>query len=57
MVRRLRESGLQMHAIVISAYTDEMTIGEAANAGAAFFAKPVDLEALARMIGDLESPG
>ncbi|HVZ72902.1 MAG TPA: response regulator [Polyangia bacterium] len=50
LVRRLREAGFVVHAIVISAYTDERTIEDARNAGAAFVAKPVDFEALGRLI-------
>jgi CheY-like chemotaxis protein len=50
LVRRLQERGVRVHAIVISAYTDEKTIEDARSAGAAFVAKPVDFEALGRLI-------
>jgi len=46
LLRRLREIGVQAHAIVMSAYTDDQTIADAASAGAAFVAKPVDLNVL-----------
>lgn len=50
LVRRLREMGLRVHAIVISAYTDERTIADAKSAGATFVPKPVDFEILGRAI-------
>jgi CheY-like chemotaxis protein len=52
LVRRLQEKGLTVHAIVISAYTDEKTIEDARSAGAAFIAKPVDFAMLNRFIED-----
>lgn len=50
LVRRLQEMGLNVHAIVISAYTDEKTIEDARSAGAAFVAKPVDFQRLGQII-------
>lgn len=50
LVRRLQERGLKLHAIVISAYTDEETMEDARSAGAAFVAKPVDFQALGQLI-------
>ena len=50
LVRRLHEMGLRVHAIVISAYTDERTIADARNAGATFVPKPIDFEILGRAI-------
>lgn len=52
LVRRLRQEGLPVHAIVIvtSAYTDDGTIEDARSAGAAFVAKPIDFAALERMV-------
>jgi DNA-binding NtrC family response regulator len=50
LVRRLQELGLRVHAIVISAYTDEATIQDARSAGAAFVAKPVDLRTLGQLV-------
>lgn len=39
-----------VRAIVISAYTDAMTLDAARDAGAAFMAKPLDLELLGRWV-------
>lgn len=50
LVRQLREIGLRVRAIVISAYTDERTIADARSVGATFVAKPVDFTILGRMI-------
>lgn len=50
LVRRLLDKGIRVHAIVISAYTDEETLADARSAGAAFVAKPVDFEALGLLI-------
>lgn len=50
LLRRLREIGVQARAIVMSAYTDDQTIADAASAGAAFVAKPVDLNLLGHAI-------
>lgn len=50
LLRQLRDIGLQARAIVISAYTDDQTIADAASAGAAFVAKPVDFNLLGHAI-------
>jgi two-component system CheB/CheR fusion protein len=50
LLRRLRQLGLRMHAVVISAYTDETTIADARSAGAAFVAKPVDFTTLGQLL-------
>jgi CheY-like chemotaxis protein len=50
LVRHLGGLGLQVSAVVISAFTDDGTIEDAKNAGAAFLAKPVDFEALGRLV-------
>ena len=50
LVRQLREMGLRVYAIVISAYTDERTMADAKAAGAAFVPKPVDFKILGRVI-------
>jgi hypothetical protein len=42
--------GLRVNAVVISAFTDDGTIEDAKSAGAAFLAKPVDFEALGRLV-------
>ena len=54
LLRRLHETGLRVHAIVMSAYTDERTIADARNAGAAFVPKPIDFEILARVLHQRE---
>jgi len=54
LLRQLRGMGLTVQAIVISAYTDEGTITDAASAGAAFVPKPVDFELLGKAIRDYE---
>jgi DNA-binding NtrC family response regulator len=54
LLRQLRDSGFQVRAIVISAYTDEQTIADARSAGAVFVAKPVDFTVLGRAIADRE---
>jgi DNA-binding response OmpR family regulator len=50
LVRRVRQQRQAVRAIVISAYTDDMTVAAAREVGAAFLPKPVDLGALARLI-------
>jgi DNA-binding response OmpR family regulator len=50
LVRQLRAMGMRIYAIVISGYTDERTMADARDAGAAFVAKPVDLNILSRII-------
>jgi DNA-binding NtrC family response regulator len=50
LVRRLQALGVRANAIVISAFTDDSTLNEARSAGAAFVAKPVDLEMLGRLV-------
>jgi CheY-like chemotaxis protein len=49
-VRRLGTMGLRVNAVVISAFTDDGTIDDAKKAGAAFLAKPIDFEALGRLV-------
>lgn len=49
-VRQCRAAHLTVHAIVISAYTDDHTIKEATESGATFLAKPLDFKLLARTI-------
>jgi CheY-like chemotaxis protein len=51
-VREFRRARPHIHAIVISAYTDEATMKEAKDAGAVFIAKPVDFKLLARLLRD-----
>jgi DNA-binding NtrC family response regulator len=55
LVETLRDMGLRVRAIVISAYTDERTMSDARNAGAAFMPKPVDFTVLGRVIRDREA--
>ena len=50
LVKRLRQMGVLVRAVVISAYTDERTIREAKDAGADFIAKPVDFRLLSQMV-------
>ena len=50
LVRHLDGMGVRVNAIVISAFTDDSTIEDAKSAGAAFLAKPVDFEALGRLL-------
>jgi FixJ family two-component response regulator len=50
LLRHLGGMGLQVNAVVISAFTDDGTVEDARNAGAAFLAKPVDFEALGRLV-------
>jgi two-component system CheB/CheR fusion protein len=54
LVRQLAAAGHRVHSIVISAYTDEPTIEDARRSGASFVAKPIDLQVLGRLIGELE---
>ena len=42
LVKLIREQHKQLHAVVISAYTDERTMRAAREAGARFLPKPVD---------------
>lgn len=50
LLRRLGGMGVRVNAVVISAFTDDGTIEDVRSAGAAFLAKPVDLEALGRLV-------
>jgi len=50
LVRQLRASRVTVHAIVMSAYTDEVTIRQAQDAGATFMAKPLDFMLLTRRV-------
>jgi CheY-like chemotaxis protein len=50
LVRRLKQLGLMVQAVVISAYTDDTTVEDARAAGAAFVPKPVDLTALGQLV-------
>ena len=49
-VRRFRLTRGKIRAVVISAYTDDRTMKEAADAGATFIAKPVDFRLLSRFV-------
>lgn len=42
LVKRIRQQHEHLHAVVISAYTDERTVRAAREAGARFLPKPVD---------------
>jgi len=50
LVKHLSGTGSRVLAVVISAYTDERTIKEACDSGAAFMAKPVDFEVLSQYV-------
>jgi len=50
LVRHLGGIGVEVNAVVISAFTDDGTIQDAKSAGAAFLPKPVDFEALGCLI-------
>jgi len=50
LVRRFRAAHGPLRAVIISAYTDDQTIKDATDVGAAFLAKPVDFEHLRRFI-------
>ena len=50
LIRRLRQERGKVHAMVISAYSDDDTIGDATRAGAAFMTKPLDFTALSRFV-------
>ncbi len=50
LVRQVRERRQTVRAVVISAYTDEKTVGAARDAGADFLPKPVDFGALSRFL-------
>ncbi len=49
-VKRFCGTRLHVHAVVISAYTDEGTVKEARDAGATFMPKPLDFRLLSRWI-------
>lgn len=49
-LRKFRGDARHPHAVVISACTDEGTMDEAKRAGATFIAKPVDFQALCRVV-------
>ena len=50
LVKRFKQMGVRVRAVVISAYTDERTIREATDAGADFVAKPVDFRRLSQLV-------
>jgi CheY-like chemotaxis protein len=50
LVRRIKKLGVIVHAVVISAYTDDSTIEDARSAGAAFVPKPVDFSTLGQLL-------
>src|SRR6266540_473359 len=50
-VKQFLATRTHVRAMVISAYTDEKTIDAAADAGATFMAKPLDLALLGRWVG------
>jgi CheY-like chemotaxis protein len=50
LVRRIKQLGVVVHAVVISAYTDDSTIEDARSAGAAFVPKPVDFSTLWQLL-------
>lgn len=54
-VRQFRQACRSVQAVVISAYTDDRTIRETKEAGAAFIAKPVDFILLSRLVRDGKS--
>jgi len=56
LLRRMRELGLHVGAVVISAYTDELTIADARSAGATFTPKPLDFAILGRLIRSAGTP-
>ncbi len=50
LVRQFRKMRTTVCAVVISAYTDELTMREAKDAGAEFVAKPVDFRRLSQLV-------
>jgi DNA-binding response OmpR family regulator len=50
LVRQVREHRKDVRAIVMSAYTDDLTVAAARDAGADFLPKPVDFGALSRIL-------
>ena len=50
LLRQIKRLGVVVHAVVISAYTDETTIADARAAGAAFVPKPVDFSTLGKLL-------
>lgn len=50
LAERFRRERAHVVAVVISAYTDDGTIGAATDAGAKFMAKPVDYQLLSRLV-------
>ena len=50
LVRQLGGMGIRVSAIVISAFTDDGTIEDARRSGAFFLPKPLDFEALERLV-------
>jgi DNA-binding response OmpR family regulator len=50
LVQQIRRQRQAVRAIVISAFTDDLTVAAAKEAGADFLAKPVDLGALSRIL-------
>lgn len=49
-IRQFRQNRLHIHALVISAYTDDGTINEARAAGATFMPKPLDFQLLTHFV-------
>lgn len=53
LVRLIRQRHHQLHAVVISAYTDERTVRDARDAGASFLPKPVDFMRLSSFVREV----
>jgi CheY-like chemotaxis protein len=53
LIERVRQLGKQVHALVVSALTDEGTVRAAHEAGARFLSKPVDLALLSQLMRDM----
>jgi DNA-binding NtrC family response regulator len=55
LVKRIREQNSELHAVVISAYTDERTVSAAREVGARFLPKPVDFAWLSTFVREVAS--
>jgi len=55
VLRALRQMGLRVRAVVVSACTDDATVADAHDAGAAFLSKPTDLDILGRLLCEDEA--
>jgi DNA-binding response OmpR family regulator len=54
LIKSLRREGQHPHAVVISAFSDDTTVGAAEEVGARFLSKPIDVRLLNHLLRSVE---